>query len=163
MNPSLISHKQIHMYVYSYSSKSLTRYDVYHTVVCLMYQLSIRIERLFAVWTNGCINCANFLIYHPTYWDLRSSGILRRTKNLWYDIYNCNWVDIRWQQYSSHLHTNSTQNTQNRTYITITKLNMHNNKKINEFGKCGPCPVFASYTLAFALQLRKSTEKPQLG
>jgi hypothetical protein len=22
-------------------------------------------------------------------------------------------------------------------------------------GKCGPCPVFASYTLAFALQLRK--------
>jgi hypothetical protein len=24
-----------------------------------------------------------------------------------------------------------------------------------EFGKCGPCPVFASYTLAFALQLRK--------
>ena len=29
---------------------------------------------------------------------------------------------------------------------------------------CGPCPVFASYTLAFALQLRKSTEKkPQSG
>jgi hypothetical protein len=27
------------------------------------------------------------------------------------------------QQYSSHLHTNSTQNTPNRTYITITKLN----------------------------------------
>ena len=25
-------------------------------------------------------------------------------------------------------------------------------------GECGPCPVFASYTLAFALQLRKSTE-----
>jgi len=25
----------------------------------------------------------------------------------------------------------------------------------------GPCPVFASYTLAFALQLSKSKEKPQ--
>jgi hypothetical protein len=37
-------------------------------------------------------------------------------------IFNCNWVDTRWQQYSSHLHTNSTQNTPNRTYITITKL-----------------------------------------
>jgi hypothetical protein len=47
---------------------------------------------------------------------------------IWYDIFNCNWVDTRWQQYSSHLHTNSTQNTPNRTYITITKLNMHNNK-----------------------------------
>jgi len=34
-------------------------------------------------------------------------------KNLgWYDIYfvNCNWVDTRWQQYSAHLHTHSTQN-----------------------------------------------------
>jgi hypothetical protein len=29
--------------------------------------------------------------------------------------------------------------------------------------QCGPCPVFASYTLAFALQLRKNTEKPQSG
>ena len=28
--------------------------------------------------------------------------------------------------------------------------------------ECGPCPVFASYTLAYALQLRKSTEKPYL-
>ena len=23
---------------------------------------------------------------------------------------NCNWVDTRWQQYSTHLHKNSTQN-----------------------------------------------------
>ena len=23
---------------------------------------------------------------------------------------NCNWVETRWQQYSAHLHTNSTQN-----------------------------------------------------
>jgi hypothetical protein len=56
--------------------------------------------------------------------------------------FNCILVDTRWQQYSTHLHTNSTQNIENGTYI----------KKI---GKCGPCPVFASYTLAFALQLRK--------
>jgi hypothetical protein len=27
------------------------------------------------------------------------------------------------------------------------------------FGKCGPCPVFASYTLAFTLQLRKKHGK----
>jgi hypothetical protein len=46
---------------------------------------------------------------------------------------------------STHLHINSTQNTQNGTYITIKRKN----------GKCKPCPVFASYTLAFALQLRK--------
>jgi hypothetical protein len=63
-------------------------------------------------------------------------------------IFNCNWVDTRWQQYSIHLHTNSTQNTQNGTYITIKKI-----------GNCGPCPVFASYTLAFALQVRKKHGK----
>jgi len=31
----------------------------------------------------------------------------------WKDIdifVNCNWVDTRWQQYSTHLHTNNTQN-----------------------------------------------------
>ena len=26
--------------------------------------------------------------------------------------------------------------------------------------KCGPCPVFASFTLAFALQLMKKNGKP---
>jgi hypothetical protein len=35
---------------------------------------------------------------------------------------------------------------------------MHNKKN----GNCGPCPVFASYTLAFALQLRKNHKKPSV-
>jgi hypothetical protein len=29
--------------------------------------------------------------------------------------------------------------------------------------ECGPCPIFARYTLEFALQLRKNMEKPQSG
>jgi hypothetical protein len=33
-------------------------------------------------------------------------------------IFNRNWGDTRWQQYSSHLHTNNTQNTENGTYIS---------------------------------------------
>jgi hypothetical protein len=41
-----------------------------------------------------------------------------------------------------------------KQYTEYRERNAHNNKKKN-FGKCGPCPVFASYTLAFALQLRK--------
>jgi hypothetical protein len=47
-----------------------------------------------------------------------------------------------------HVLTKSTQNTENGTYITIKKI-----------GKCGPCPVFVSYTLVFALQLRKNHGK----
>jgi hypothetical protein len=53
------------------------------------------------------------------------------------------------QQYSTHLHTNSTQNTDNGTYKTIKKL----------IGKFRPCPVFASYTLALAVQMRKKHGK----
>ena len=46
---------------------------------------------------------------------------------------NCNCVAIRWQQYSTHLHTNSTQNNtmkqniQNGTYITV-RIHKYNNK-----------------------------------
>jgi putative component of membrane protein insertase Oxa1/YidC/SpoIIIJ protein YidD len=42
----------------------------------------------------------------------------------------------------------STQNTEKGTYMTIKKI-----------GKCGPCPVYASYAMAFALQLRKKHRK----
>ena len=54
---------------------------------------------------------------------------------------NCNWIDTRWQQYSTLLHTNNTQNNtmkhniKNRTYITIKihthitiRIHKHNNK-----------------------------------
>ena len=43
--------------------------------------------------------------------------------------------------------------TQNKQYIE-----QHSN-----LGDCGPCLVLARFTLAFALQLRKSTEKSQSG
>jgi len=52
---------------------------------------------------------------------------------LTYDIFvNYIWVDTRWQQYSTHLHTNNTQNntmsqnTQNGTYIPIRIRNLQN-------------------------------------
>jgi hypothetical protein len=41
-----------------------------------------------------------------------------------------------------------------KQHTEYTERDTHNNKKKKK-GKCWPCPVFASYTLAFALQLRK--------
>jgi hypothetical protein len=46
-----------------------------------------------------------------------------------------------------------------KQYTEYRERNIHNNKKKEKIGKCGPCPVFASYTLAFALQLRKKHGK----
>jgi hypothetical protein len=48
---------------------------------------------------------------------------------MFYYIFNRNWVDTRWQQYSTHFHTNNTQNIENGTYITLKELNIYNNKK----------------------------------
>jgi hypothetical protein len=46
-----------------------------------------------------------------------------------------------------------------KQYTECTERSIHNNKKKKNGGKCGPCPVFASYTLAFALKLRKKHGK----
>jgi hypothetical protein len=39
---------------------------------------------------------------------------------------NCNWVDTRWQQYNTHLQTNSTQNTEGEAHITIKRKKLGN-------------------------------------
>jgi hypothetical protein len=54
----------------------------------------------------------------------------------------------------AYIYTHSIQNTEDGTHITITRK--YNKEKI---GKCRPCPVFASYILAFALQLKEKHEK----
>jgi hypothetical protein len=74
-----------------------------------------------------------------------------------YDIFvNCNWVDTRWQWYSTHLHINNTQNNtiNNKTLRITNKITQTTNLE-----ECWPCPVFASFTLAFALHLREKHGK----
>jgi len=51
---------------------------------------------------------------------------------------------------STHLHTNNTQNNTSNNGTTQITTNAE---------ECKPCPVFASFTLAFALQLRKKHRK----
>jgi hypothetical protein len=54
-----------------------------------------------------------------------------------------------------HIYTQAIhRTTQNKQYTE--HKNFENNTKILE--ECGPCPDFASYTLAFALQLRKKLQ-----
>ena len=42
---------------------------------------------------------------------------------------------------------------------TQSKQTIHRTTQLTNWEECGPCPVFASYTLAFALQLRKKHGK----
>ena len=58
----------------------------------------------------------------------------------YYIFVNCNWVVTRWQYTFTH-----------KQYIEQYKTNnTYNNTTILD--ECGPCPVLASITLAFALQ-----------
>jgi hypothetical protein len=54
-----------------------------------------------------------------------------------------------------------------KQYTEYRERNIHTylkqkKRKRKKIGKCGPCPIFASYTLAFALQLRKKHGKPSV-
>jgi hypothetical protein len=60
---------------------------------------------------------------------------------------NCNWVASRWQ-FSTHIHT-----------IHRTSQNKQYTEQHKNLEECGPGPVFAGFTLAFALQLRKKHGK----
>ena len=51
---------------------------------------------------------------------------------------------------STHLHTNNASRKTNNKWTTQITTNVE---------ECGPCPVFASFTPAFALQLRKKQGK----
>jgi len=52
-----------------------------------------------------------------------------------------------------HIYTQTIhRTTQNKKYI-------HRTTQLNNWEECGPCPAFASYALAFALQLRKKHGK----
>jgi hypothetical protein len=71
------------------------------------------------------------------------------------DIFvNCNWVDTRW--YSTHLHTN---NPRNNTINNKTTRITNKTTQTTNLEECWPCPVFASFTLAFVLQLREKHGK----
>ena len=75
--------------------------------------------------------------------------------DIWYDILvNCSWVDTWWQQYSTHLHTNSTQNN--------TKLTIH--RTAQQFWEsAGRAPPWLVIPWHLPYNWGKSTEKLQSG
>jgi len=70
--------------------------------------------------------------FRPHYGPGVDSASNRNDYQEYDDIFvNCNWVDTRWQQYSTHLHTKNTQNntikqnTHNGIYITYMTIRIH--------------------------------------
>jgi hypothetical protein len=68
-----------------------------------------------------------------------------------YIFINCSWVATRWQQFSTHLHTNSTQND--------TKQTIHKHKHFRK--SVGRAPSLRVLPWHLPYNWGKSTEKPQ--
>ena len=90
-----------------------------------------------------------------------SRGVRIRINKLIYFV-NCNWVNTRWQSYSTH-NQYIEQHNNNRT-TQVTAQHNNNRKTIaqhngNYFWRVRTVPRLVSLTLAFALQLRKNHGK----
>ena len=123
-------------------------YDIwYDTIRYNIWYDMIRYDMIrYMIWYGICYDKIRYdkiydMIWYNVIYDTIRYDMIRYDKiryMIWYmilyDIFvNCNWVATRWQQYSTHLHTNSTQNntmkqnTQNWACITI-RIYKHNYK-----------------------------------
>ena len=83
---------------------------------------------------------------------------------IWYDIYDMMiWYGTIYDMIYLLTAIGLTSGGSSTLYIYTQTI--HRTIQLTNWEECGgPCPVFASYTLAFTLQLRKkSTEKHQSG
>jgi hypothetical protein len=94
-------------------------YDMWYDMICDM----IWYDMIWYVWYD--------MIYDDMWCDMIWYVIWYMWYDIWYGIFvNCNWVDTRWQQYSTHLRTNNTQNDTKQTIHRTTQ-----NKKYTEQNK----------------------------
>ena len=71
-------------------------------------------------------------------------------RDIWYNIFNCNWVDTRWQQYSTHLQT-----------IHRTTQLIHGTTQLRK--SAGRAPSLRGIPWHLPYSWGKSTEKAQSG
>ena len=92
--------------------------------------LSVRMELLGSHRTD----------FHEAWHFKNSEKSVEKIKDI---FVNCNWVDTRWQQCGWHPVAAVQYTVTHKQYTE-----QHNSQLIWE--ECGPCHVFASYTLEFA-------------
>jgi len=97
------------------------------------------------------------MIWYMLWYDMIWYAMIRY--DIWYDMIWCDMIYLTaiglLPGGSSTVHIYTKQYIeQHSRHKTI-----HRTTQLTNWEECGPCPVFARYTLAFALQLRKKHEK----
>jgi hypothetical protein len=125
----------------------------------LLFKIAFHTFCAYFVKGHVCI-CWKLIQWETAFdWQLPSFATLEFQINLLLLLlYNCNWVESRWQQYSTHLHTNSTQNRENGTHITIKRKHLR-----SKLWSAGRAPSLRVIPWHLPYNWGKSTEKPQLG
>ena len=91
-----------------------TIYDIIRYMIYTIYDViyDIWCDTRYTIWYNMIYDTIYDIRYDTIYdmiWYMIRYDMIWYM--IWYDTFvNCNWVATRWQQYSTHLHTNSTQN-----------------------------------------------------
>jgi hypothetical protein len=106
-------------------------YDIY--VICYMQYVM-----LYDIWYMWC-----YMIYDMIWYDVI------------YDIFNCNWVATRWQLFSTHIHTNNTEND--------TKQTIHRTQKIHRtkqrLGRVQAVPRLCGFYPGICLTTKEKARK----
>jgi hypothetical protein len=107
------------------STPEMILYDImwYDMVRYMVWYGMVRYDKIWygTVWYD--------MTWYMVWYDMIWYGMVRYDM-IWHDIwymiwyiFNRDWVDTRWQQYSTHLHTN-------KLYTEYGEGNTHNNQKI---------------------------------
>jgi hypothetical protein len=96
------------------------------------------------IWNDMIYNIWYDMIWSDMIWYDMIYDMIR------YDILTAIEVDSRWQQCSTHIHTNSTQNNTNDNRTTQITTNVE---------ECGPCPDFAKLYPGIWLTTEEKTQK----
>jgi len=112
-----------------------------HLCLYIYVEYSYKCEDTFIVKLKKCINLE-----------------LKLLKN-WYDMI---WYATIWYD-TIYMLTAMGFTPGRSSTVHIYTQTIHRTTQLTNWEDCEPCPVFGSYTLAFALQLRKKREKSSVG
>ena len=148
----------LHTCYYSYTSSYL---NFLYLCTYSIHDEFVRYNR--KVLHHQCVGDCRLIMIHHAYWS-DTVTIYFHTKYYMSNIdifVNCSWVDTRWQQYSTHLHTNNIQNNTIRNFGWNTFWDL-NPEWSNKLGRVRAVPRLCELYPAFALQLRKKHRKTSL-
>jgi hypothetical protein len=92
-----------------------------YTVMCLTFWYIFSLQARLMDWTLSLHRTKSAVCSCSLCCFEMLASLKPLIDGIWYDIFNCNLVATRWQKYSTHIHTNNTQNDTKQTIHRTTQ------------------------------------------